>query len=504
MSVAKTQKLTLRADRRDVAVIDIGSNTVRLVQFRLQGRALWPVFNEKATAALGRGAADTGRLNPEGVEVALRALKRFAVLLDAKGITDRRAVATAAVRDCVDGPEFVARAAEETGFKIKVLSGKDEGSISAIGVLSGIGEAEGLTGDLGGSSLELTRLKGRNVGKAQTLPLGPLAVGTHDLKHARQVVKEQLKHASEALKKSGPTFYAVGGAWRAFAQLAMAIDEDYPLRMLHQYTLSSRQVEQVADFALTQSEASLAMVPGVSPRRAGVLPYAAMLLKKIVRKGGFGEVVISANGLREGVVCNDDPDLVETGDPLLAGTEALALQSGPEAGLGLALNDWVDRVFSQQPIIFSPTRDAILRASACRLADIGARLHPDHRADLATEQILYAPIGGVSHTERALLALTVYHRYAGKAQRPEHCAARRLLDDESESAAMRLGLALRLGAALCGRSAKVLRGFSLNRTDTTLALGVDEASEALVAERALQRFEQLAATLDLKAEVIRG
>ncbi len=467
----------------------------------MQGRALWPVFNEKATAGLGRGASETGQLNPEGIEIALRALKRFAVLLDAKGIKDRRAVATAAVRDCEDGPEFVARAAKETGFKIKILTGKEEGRISAIGVLSGIGEAEGLTGDLGGSSLELTRLKGRNVGQAQTLPLGPLAVGVEDLGRAKASVKAQLKTASETLKTSGETFYAVGGAWRAFAQLAMAIDEDYPLRMLHQFTLSAREVERVADFALTQSEASLALVPGVSPRRAGVLPYAALLLKKIVKKGAFNQVVISANGLREGVVCNDDPDLVETGDPLLAGTEALALQSGPEAGLGLALNHWVDRVFGQEPIIASPTRDAILRAAACRLADIGSRLHPDHRADLATEQILYAPIGGVTHAERALLALTVFHRYAGKTERPERCAARRLLDDEAEAAALKLGLALRLGAALCGRSAKVLKGFSLNRTETSLILGVERSSEALVAERALHRFEQLAATLGLHPDV---
>ena len=502
MTTPSAPDLSLPADRRDVAVIDIGSNTVRLVQFRLQGRALWPVFNEKATAGLGRGASETGRLNSEGVEVAMRALKRFAVLLDAKGITDRRAVATAAVRDCEDGPDFVARAAAETGFKIKVLTGEDEGRISAVGVLSGIGEANGLTGDLGGSSLELTTLQGRNVGKAQTLPLGPLAVASEDLDLAKAVIKQRLKSASSALKSSGPTFYAVGGAWRALAQLAMALDEDYPLRMLHQYTLSVDQVNEVAKFAMSQTEDSLALIPHVSPRRAAVLPYAALLLKKIVKKGRFEQVVISANGLREGVVCVDDSELVETGDPLLAGTEALALQSGPEAGLGHALNDWVDRVFSHQPIIFSPTRDAILRAAACRLADIGSRLHPDHRADLATEQILYAPIGGVTHYERALLALTVYHRYAGKTQRPETCAARRLLDDKTEDAAMKLGLALRLGAALCGRSASVLRGFSLNRTDDTLILGVEAASEPLVAERALQRFEQLAVTLNLRPEVV--
>ncbi len=494
----------LPTGQRDVAVIDIGSNSVRLVQFRVQGRALWPVFNEKASAGLGRGASETGKLNPEGVETAMRALKRFAVLLDAKGVTDRRAVATAAVRDCSDGPDFVARANAETGFEIEVLTGEEEGRRSAIGVLNGVGEAHGLTGDLGGSSLELTRLEGREVGAAQTLPLGPLAVGTEDLKAAKKVIKAQLKTATDALKTSGSTFYAVGGAWRAFAQLAMAIDEDYPLRMLHQYRLTRREAEQVADFALTQSEASLAMVPGVSERRAAVLPYAALLLKRILKAGDFETVVISANGLREGVVCHGDPGLYQLDDPLISGAEALAAQSGPEAGLGQALHQWVDPVFSQQDRLFEEGRDSTLRAAACRLADIGARLHPDHRADLATTQILYAPFGGVTHTERAFLALTIYHRYAGRRQRPPECAARRLLDDEREAAALALGLALRLGAALSGRSARVLRAFDLSRDGDTLVLGFDPDAEALIVERALGRFEQLANALGLAWEVRRA
>ncbi len=488
----------------DVAVIDIGSNTVRLVQFRIEGRALWPVFNEKVTAGLGRGASETGRLNPEGIETAMRALKRFAVLLDAKGVANRRAVATAAVRDCEDGPDFTARAAEETGFEIEVLTGKQEGKRSALGVLSGLGEADGVTGDLGGSSLELTRLNKREIGPSVSLPLGPLAVGVEDLHNAKSVIDAALKETRKPFKQAGSTFYAVGGAWRAFAQLALALDEDYPLRLLHQYTLSAREVENVAAFALSQSEASLASIPGVSARRAAGLPYAALLLRRIIKRGRFERVVISANGLREGVVCQADPRLVKHGDPLLSGAEALAAQVGPEAGLGRALEAWIDPVFSRLPLAFSPERDAVLRAAACRLADIGARMHPDHRADLATDQILFAPFGGVTHAERAFLALTVFHRYAGRRLREEDCAARRLLNDEGEAAAMKLGLALRLGAALSGRSAEVLGAFTLSRSETALTLTVEPDAEALVVERALHRFEQLAATLSLIPEVTRA
>ncbi|XBQ16002.1 MAG: Ppx/GppA family phosphatase [Oceanicaulis sp.] len=494
---------TSAVERRDAAVIDVGSNSVRLVLFRIEDRALWPVFNEKTMAGLGRGARETGRLNPDGVEAALRTLRRFAILLDAKNIEDRYAVATAAVRDCEDGPEFVARVKEETGLEIEVLSGEEEGRRSALGVLAGVGDADGLAGDLGGSSLELARLDGRKAGEAITLPLGPLAVMSEpgDARVFKTEVDNALERAGPLLETSGSTFYAVGGAWRAFAQLAMALN-DYPLRLLHQFELSAEQVTRTSEFAVSQSETSLASVPGVSSKRAAMLPYAALLLRRIIRRGGFTKVVFSANGLREGVVCAKDLSLVTEGDPLLSGAEALARNAAPEPAFGRLLGDWIAPAFETAPAVFSDARDRTLRQAAARLADMGARMHPDHRADLSCTQTLFAPFGGATHRERAFLALAIHHRYAGKKQRGEDCPSRRLLDESQEDAALRLGLALRLGAALSGRSAKVLDAFRLERTKDELVLRVTSGAEALVVERARHRFEQLAGVLDLAPRVV--
>ncbi len=489
-------------ERRDAAVIDVGSNSVRLVLFRIEGQALWPVFNEKTMAGLGRGAGETGKLHPEGAAAALRTLKRFAALLDAKGVETRHAVATAAVRDCEDGPAFVERVRAETGLAIEVLSGEEEGRRSALGVLAGIGEADGVAGDLGGSSLELARLSGRKVGDAVTLPLGPLAVLTDmgDRKVFRPVVDEALERAAPMLDAAGDTFYAVGGAWRAFAHLAMALN-DYPLRLLHQYSLSAAQIARTADFAVSQSETSLASIPGVASKRAGMLPYAALLLKRIVRRGGFKTVVFSANGLREGVVCAADMRLVTEGDPLLSGAEALARNAAPEPAFGRMLGEWLEPVFEPEPACFG-ARDPVIRRAAARLADMGARMHPDHRADLSCTQTLFAPFGGAAHRERAFLALAIHHRYAGKKSRDEGCASRRLLDEGEEGAALKLGLGLRLGAALSGRSASVLGAFALERTKAELILKVNPGAEALVVERARHRFDQLASILDLEPRVI--
>jgi exopolyphosphatase/guanosine-5'-triphosphate,3'-diphosphate pyrophosphatase len=316
----------------------------------------------------------------------------------------------------------------------------------------------------------------------------------------RPKVDAALERAAPLLDAAGDTFYAVGGAWRAFAHLAMALN-DYPLRLLHQYALSAAQIARTADFAVSQSETSLASVPGVASKRAATLPYAALLLKRIVRRGGFKEVVFSANGLREGVVCAADMRLVTEGDPLLSGAEALARAAAPEPAFGRVLGDWIEPVFEGEAACFGG-RDPVLRQAAARLADMGARMHPDHRADLSCTQTLYAPFGGAAHRERAYLALAVHHRYAGKKSRPESCASRRLLDDAEEAAALKLGLALRLGAALSGRSARVLQAFALERSKKELILKVNPGAEALVVERARHRFDQLAAILDLDPRVI--
>lgn len=493
----------MAAADRDIAVIDIGSNSVRLVLYRVEGEALWPVFNEKTMAGLGKGATERGTLNPEGVQSALLTLKRFASLLDARGVKERHAVATAAVRECSDGADFVAEAGELTGLDIRVLDGEEEGRLSAYGVISGMGNVHGVAGDLGGSSLELARLEEREVTDVISLPLGPLAVmnGTSgDERRIRKEVDTGLNAERHVFAKSGPDFYAVGGAWRAFAQLAMALDL-YPLRLVHQYVLTAGQVSRVADFAMSQSEASLAATPGISSKRAATLAYAALLLKRIVKRGKFKRVVFSAYGLREGVAFAQCDELHVSREPLLAGADAMAGHALAEPGFGAALASWLEPVFSSLPPVFEPERDTVLRGAAARLSQLGVRMHPDHRAELASTEVLYAPLSGINHPERAFLALTIHHRYAGRSSRPEDCPSRRLLDDVQEESALQYGFGLRLGTALSGGSAGLLKSFRLIRDNGSLVLEVEPGREDLAVERALSRFEALANVLKLKAVV---
>lgn len=483
-------------------MIDVGSNSIRLVHFRLEGRAIWPIFNEKVMAGLGEGVRKTGKLNPDGVEIALRALKRFQRILDAKSVSDRFVVATAAVREAEDGPAFAERVAELTGFEIRVLSGREEGEISARGLVTGIPDAHGVTGDLGGSSLELTPISHGEPGQGQTFALGPQAIipsAGWDLDAVKQRIDDRLAD-SEFLHGAGGCFYAVGGAWRALAQLAYA-RLDYPLRVVHQFSLDEAQLHQLTDLVTQLSPDSLIGIPGVSRRRAAHLPYAALLLRRLFRHGQFTQVVFSAYGLREGVLMAGVPEPVRVLDPLLAGADALARPSAPSPTFSAALADWIEPAMSQVETGFSPIRDKLLHEAAARLTDVGARLHPDHRTSLARDMVLYSPIAGISHAERIFLAAAVHFRYGGRRRALDGQPVFGLIEPDQLNVAQMLGMTLRLGAKLSGRSEDLLGQFKLSVTPDVVRLEVDESVHDLYVERSLHLLESLAAAIGRRMDV---
>ncbi|MBO6798324.1 Ppx/GppA family phosphatase [Maricaulis sp.] len=490
------------AVERDIAVIDIGSNTVRLVHFRLQGRAIWPVYNEKVMAGLGQGVRATGKLNPEGREIALRALKRFQRILDAKGVSEVHAVATAAVRNAEDGADFVHEVANRSGFDVRILSGREEGEISALGLLAGIPDAHGMTGDLGGSSLELTSINNGVAGQGTTLALGPQEVlgnGDWDYDDARRKIDDRLDEFGLDTRP-GQTFYAVGGAWRTLAHIAFA-HENHPLKVVHQFDMTAAEVETITQLAIQASPSSLEGTPGISRRRAVTLPYAALLLRRIVKKGNFARVSFSAYGLREGVLLETMPGGVRDQDPLIAGAEALARPIAPTPGFGMALANWLRPMLGELDPVFAPRRDQILREAACRLADFGARMHPDHRADLARDTVLYAPFAGLSHPERAFLGTALHFRHGGSGRALDKHPVARLMDADQRRMAECLGLCLRLGSKLSGRSVNLLKRFHIGFESGKLCVTVQESVHDLYVERSVTQLKAIGGLIGVDTEV---
>ena len=487
---------------REAAVIDIGSNSVRMVLYRLEGRAIWTVFNEKVLAGLGRDMPKTGRLSVEGVDLALTVLRRFAAVLEGVRPAYTFVAATAAVREAADGQEFCDRVCAETGLRIRVLSGEEEALYAALGVLAGDPSAKGIAADMGGSSLELIRVGEKTLKPGITLPLGPFSLADpkgFDAGRLRATIAGCLKPA--VARFSEPELHAVGGGWRSLAQLHMAMG-NYPLKIVHQYAMSAEDARDIARLVAQQSRASLDRLPGVSKKRAETLPYAALVLEGLIEHLGLKTIHFSAWGLREGLLYEtldaDEP----AEDPLIAGCAALGARQGIAPALPAALHAWLGEVIAALPAAFGPDRDPVLAAAACRLADLGARLHPDHRLELVFDQVLRAPIPGQTHAERVFLACALNARYGGGPATPDPKVADRLLDEDARGRARALGLAMRLGCDLSGRSPQLLANAAVTVERGALKLTASEGyADVLLGEQTRRRAKALAEAMGLKLEI---
>ena len=475
---------------RRAGVIDIGSNSVRLVLFDVYRTAMLPTFNEKVMAGLGRGLGETGRLSDEGRLLALAALRRFRAILDALGVEEVRAVATAAVRVAKDGEAFAREAALAAGVPLSILSGIDEGQLSARGVLAGFRKSDGLVGDLGGSSLELHPVGERDLVAGESHMLGPLALAdVHEAppRRVREVIGEVFDQ-SEAVQAGAKRIYAVGGAWRALAKVHMKLAR-YPLPVLHGYTMSAEQITRVTKHIVAERKTGgLAEIAG---RRAANLHLSALVLSELVRRSGAEDVMISSYGLREGVVS----ELVGSngGDPLIDGAITFANLSEAQIAFGSELFEFVAPLF---PGATDGNGRARLIRTASLLADFAARMHPDYRAEAASELALNAPFAGITHAERVFIARTLAARYSRNHEVPAPLIALAKPGDVEE--AFQLGQAMRLGAVFSGRSGEILKRARVSRTETRLLLELSQDHSAMVSETVERRLSQTAAAMGLK------
>ncbi len=481
-------------------VIDIGSNSIRLVVFEGLRRAPLPLLNERVMCGLGRSLHDTGRLDPDGVEQALLNIERFGVLLRAMGVTRFDAVATAAVRDAEDGAGFVAEVERRCGFHVRVLSGAEEAEMAALGVLSGAPGADGVVGDLGGGSLELVHLAAGATAEHATLPLGPLnlqAASGGKRKRARKIIDDALAELPWLPEMRGRAFYAVGGNWRALAHAHMA-HSGYPLNIIHHYRLRRGDLAKIADLVSRQSRDSLAGIPGVSSRRLDLLPLAALVMVRLLAAAEPRDVVFSAHGLREGFAFARLGDRRRDEDPLLSAADDIYERTARYPGRAAELYEWTESLFPEES-----ASERRLRRAACLLSDVGWRVHPDYRAAQAGAEVLHARALHAGHEERAFLALAVFGRYTSRATHGALRTVERLLDAETVRRARITGSAVRLGETLCGGVPGVLGRFSLKPSmgRGLLKLKCRRSDQNMLGEVVLRRFEALAALMGLAPEV---
>jgi exopolyphosphatase / guanosine-5'-triphosphate,3'-diphosphate pyrophosphatase len=474
-----------------VGVVDVGSNSVRMVVFDGAARSPAYFYNEKVMCGLGAGLAETGRLNPQGRVRALAALRRFALLAEGMGISPLTVVATAAAREASDGAEFREDVLRETGLKMWVIAGDEEARLSAQGVLLGWPDARGIVCDIGGSSMELAQIGGGKVGARMTSPLGPFRLqqieGGVRARHAH--IRRILTEMKKRLPEDDPRIYLVGGSWRVIARLDME-RRAYPLTVLHEYRMMPAQILDTLDWIANSDLALLRAQTGTSLERMELVPLASEVLRGLVEVLKPKEIDVSAYGIREGLLYEQMPDRLRARDPLIEAARVAEATSARMPGFGKKLFYFLEPLFKD----VGEDRMRLIR-TACLLHDTAWRAHPDYRAEVCFDNATRANLGGLDHPGRVFLGLALLHRYKNSRAGSRLEPLFRLLSEDDIRDAEVLGKAMRFGAMFSvadPASAGSLRLKARKKSERELELALTPLGVGLFGEVAQARFSALA------------
>lgn len=487
-----------------VAVLDIGSNSVRLVVYERHARALTPLYNEKSASMLGRGLAATGRIADENMDRALTAMQRFALVAKLMRVGKVHILATSAVRDASNSQSFVSAVEQILNEDVRVLSGVEEAHFAALGVVSGIPNFAGLIGDLGGGSLELSAISEGHDSIGETHELGVIRLQDDS---GQSAVKAQVL-ARARLKKSGlakghpsDLFCAIGGTWRSLAKIHQ-VQAKYPLHMVQHYIAKAPELIKLCDDIVAAAEAGKPIPGGeaISASRRELMPYGAAVLGEVLRMGKFERVIFSALGVREGYLYGllDPED--QAIDPLVQAAEEVSLLRSRSPAhatdlIGFSAN------FIETIGIVETAEERRMREVACLLSDIGWRGHPDYRGEQSVDLIAYSALTGVDHPGRAFLAETLAVRYLGL----KHKSTQPLLGLAGETGSARarlIGAVFRVAYPMSAAMPGVLPRASFVVQFGTLVLRLPSDLAFLDGEHLRGRLEQLATVAGFKASRI--
>lgn len=492
-------------DLEPFGVIDIGSNSVRLVIYEGAIRSPTPIFNEKVLCGLGRTIESSGSLGNEPIERALKALTRFRAVARVLKVKNLKVFGTAAVRDAVDGRDFIIKAEKVCGSKIEVLSGEREAKLAAQGIRMSFLDPDGIVGDLGGGSLELIDIKNEKLNEAVTLPLGGLRL----IDSTNNRIEEALKKTDDTLDKlswlkkgRGRAFYAVGGTWRSLARLHME-KTHYPLRIMQGYEIPTKEMIDFCEYVRRSKKiAALDGIWKIAKARREVLPYGALVLERLLKKLKPAKVIFSVYGVREGLLYSLLPQHEKNKDPLLSFCEEFARQRSRSLAHGIELCSWTEQLFNKDGVQ-ETYLDRRLRYASCIVSDIGWRVHPDYRGEHSLEKITHASMSGIDHVDRIFIGLVLYFRYSGPDGIPREGLSKLLterLDRRMIKRSQIIGAALRAAHMISLGMPGIIDETKLFYRKDKLILKIPPAYADLDGERLRRRVELLARLLGRTAE----
>ena len=413
---------TSRVADRSLAVIDVGSNSGRVVVIRIGGPGHLEILaNGRAPLRLARDLRRGNRIAPETIERTAAALRDFRAIADSAGAGTLIAVATSAVRESENAEEFQARIEAESGVGVRVISGDEEALYTFLGAVHGLPVDSGAVADLGGGSLELTEFDERRALRSWTLPLGSLRLSDRFLRSdppAKEEIEELAEYARTTLEgaevgelEPGERLVGTGGTIRNLAKMDQA-SRRYPIPRLHGYVLTRKRVQELADLLASRRSSRRRLMSGLSRERADSIVGGSMALLSVMKHVGATELTVSSQGLREGLAF-DAVGLRETPIEEVRGASILAFAS--------RFSTWDPNRAERRATVarsilrsVEPEAGASVHerlAQATNLLDIGRSVDYYRRYQHTADMITEADLDGFSHRKLALLSAVV--RQAG-------------------------------------------------------------------------------------------
>ena len=402
-------------------------------------------------------------------------------------------VATAAVRDAADGADFV-HEVEQIGLDCEVLSAAEEAELAGEGVISGIPDADGIVGDLGGGSLELVRVADSRATGGLSLPLGVLRLDPSPggEREARRQLRSALKKSELRQQAEGRSFYMVGGSWRALARIDM-LATDFPLPITHQYRMKPGRAKELRRLVRSMDPV---FESAAAPPRLASAPASAMLLELLVEELQPSQLIVSTYGIREGLLYSRLKPKSRRIDPLI---EEAREAGGGEHRFGQhgdLLDAWISPLFDDSEAM------SRLRLASCLLADVAWQSNPGFRADRGIEMALHGNWVAVTPAQRVIMAQALTANF-GRDRLPD-ARLTGLCKDEQLKRAHCWGLAMRLGQRLSGGVGSVLKRTSLRLTNGALELRVRRGEQELIGDQVERRLVRLASALGREPLIATG
>lgn len=487
-----------RPGKMRIGVVDVGSNSVRMVVYEDGRRCPAMLFNEKALCGLGAQLEQTGRLDPKGMQRALYALERFMALAPGLKVGALVGVATAALREAEDGSAFRDEIEQRTGIRLRIVSGEEEARLSAQGVLFGDPKAHGLVVDLGGASVEFCPLDAGVPLDGVTTPLGPQRLKTtgRDSYLVKALIDESLAPLADRFRDQSSRINLVGGAWRALGRVQLHLSK-HPLNILHEYTFEAEAARNLVAWVLKATPDEISALPGVPSARVATLPHAAILLEGLLDHFQPEDLRISGYGLREGVCYDFLPQSLRRRNPLISTCEGQERTRARLPGFGKELANWLETVFA--PV---DDRERLLMRAACHLSDVSWRAHPEYRSDSCVEVVTRTNVSGAGHKGRAFIAAALLMRYKGGRKALQNERSAQLLSDTEIERASQLGTLMRLGATISGSTPGCLRQCPITIDAAGLHLRPDAQGIHYIGEEVEKRLTQVARSFGLPGEIV--